>query len=142
MNYNLNETLEWMVSVLGQVDNLTRDIIDSHGMFMNLTALSKKNFNELSEYEVLFTVKANPISLKPGFDNQIIMVTKNRLFFVNSSEWITLDNDITLEEFFQRSTIEDFGTLSYESIENCRKLITILGRVHANELESKTQPPS
>lgn len=135
MKYDIHQTIEKVTTVLEGIENLSRDDLEFFNIYNYIKTFTRKNFDEHEDYDSLFDLI--PYTEQAGIQYTAIKVCKKFIWYINHGFNVKIALDITEEQFFQQSTVQDFGDMIYETIINCNKLINILGKIHGNELRSK-----
>jgi hypothetical protein len=134
MKLTIHQTIDKVTQFLENVDNLTHFDLKFFNINNYIIALTNQNFDECDEYVSLFDL----IPYTEGeLHDTTIKVCKKLIWYMRPGFDVRIPLNITEEEFFQQSTVQDFGDMIYETIINCNKLINILGKIHGNELRSK-----
>lgn len=131
MKYDIHETINKVVKFLENVDDLKHDDLKFFNLNEYIIVLSNGNFDECDEYDSLFDLI--PYTEEGVLHETTIKVCKKLIWYITRGFNVRINLDITEEQFFQQSTVQNFYDIPYETIENCNKLISVLGKIYHNE---------
>lgn len=131
MKLDIHQTIDKVTKFLENIDDLRYDDFKFFNLHKYIIVLDKGNFDDRDEYGSLFDLI--PYTEEGEIYDVTIKVCKKLIWYIRPGLEVRINLDITEEMFFQQSTVQNFYDIPYETIENCNKLISILGKIYHNE---------
>jgi len=132
MKLDIHQTIDKVTKFLENIDDLRYDDLKFFNITNYILVFSKsQNFDECDEYVSLFDLI--PYTEEGEIYDVTIKVCKKLIWYIRPGFNVRINLDMTEEMFFQQSTVQNFYDIPYETIENCNKLISILGKIYHNE---------